>query len=160
MSPSFWVNLTPMAIYSPLIDFKHDTCFAKSLQSCMTLCDPMDCSQPGSSAHGILQARISEWVAISSSGEPSQPRDQTCICKHVLYRISYINITAFQSSELEPVKQQLIGIYHFCYFSLVKFTDTDSASHIKIITRNKQQITGWEIGNTLFWFGRIHSTPS
>ena len=35
-------------------------------QSCLTLCDPMDCSPPGSSVHGILQARILEWVAISS----------------------------------------------------------------------------------------------
>ena len=40
--------------------------FAKSLQSCPTLCDPMDYSLPGSSVHGILQARILEWVAISS----------------------------------------------------------------------------------------------
>ena len=36
---------------------------AKSLQSCLTLCHPMDCSLPGSSVHGILQARILEWVA-------------------------------------------------------------------------------------------------
>ena len=36
-------------------------------QSCLTLCDPMDCSSPGSSVHGILQARILEWVATSFS---------------------------------------------------------------------------------------------
>ena len=36
-------------------------------QSCLTLCDPMDCSLPGSSVHGILQARTLEWVAISFS---------------------------------------------------------------------------------------------
>ena len=40
---------------------------AKSLQSCPTLCDPLDGSPPGSSVHGILQARTLEWVAISSS---------------------------------------------------------------------------------------------
>ena len=40
---------------------------AKSLQSCPTLCDPMDCSPPGFSIHGILQARTLEWVAISFS---------------------------------------------------------------------------------------------
>ena len=40
---------------------------AKSLQSCLTLCDPMDSSPPGSSVHGLLQARILEWVAISFS---------------------------------------------------------------------------------------------
>ena len=44
-------------------------------QSCPTLCDPMDCSLPGSSIHGILQARILEWVAISFSRGSSQPRD-------------------------------------------------------------------------------------
>ena len=50
---------------------------AKSLESCPTLCDPMDHSLPGSSVCGILQARILEWVAISSSRGSSQPRDQT-----------------------------------------------------------------------------------
>ena len=48
-------------------------------QSCPTLCVPMDCSPPGSSVHGIFQARILEWVAISSSRGSSQVRDQTCI---------------------------------------------------------------------------------
>ena len=46
-------------------------------QSCPTLCDPVDCSPPSSSVHGILQARILEWVAISFSRGSSQPRDQT-----------------------------------------------------------------------------------
>ena len=46
-------------------------------QSCLTLCDPMDCSWPGSSHHGILQARILEWVAISFSRGSSWSRDQT-----------------------------------------------------------------------------------
>ena len=41
---------------------------AKSLPSCPTLCDPVDCSPPGSSVHRILQARILEWVAVASSG--------------------------------------------------------------------------------------------
>ena len=40
---------------------------AQSLQSCLTLCDPMDCSPPGSSVHAIFQARILEWVAMPSS---------------------------------------------------------------------------------------------
>ena len=44
---------------------------AKSLQSCLTLCDPMDCSPPGSSVHGILQARTQDWVAMPSSRESS-----------------------------------------------------------------------------------------
>ena len=44
-------------------------------QSCLTLCDPMDCNPPGSFVHGILQARIPEWVAIPISGGSSWPRD-------------------------------------------------------------------------------------
>ena len=52
---------------------------AKSLQSCPALCDPMDNSLPGSSVHGILQARILEWVAVPSSRGSSWPRDQTHI---------------------------------------------------------------------------------
>ena len=46
-------------------------------QSCLTLCDSMDCNLPGSSIHGIFQARVLEWVAISSSRGSSQPRDWT-----------------------------------------------------------------------------------
>ena len=46
-------------------------------QSCLTLCDPMDCSPPGSSIHGISKARVLEWVAISFSRGSSQPRDRT-----------------------------------------------------------------------------------
>ena len=57
-------------------------------QSCSTLCDPMDCSLPGSSVHGILQARILEWVVMHFSRGSSQPRDQTfhsCIGRRILY---------------------------------------------------------------------------
>ena len=46
-------------------------------QSCLTLCNSLDCSPPGSSVHGILQAGILEWVAISFSRGSSQPRDRT-----------------------------------------------------------------------------------
>ena len=48
-------------------------------QSCLTVCAPMDYSLPGSSVHGILQARILEWFAISFSRGSSQPRDQTWV---------------------------------------------------------------------------------
>ena len=48
-------------------------------QSGPTLCDPVDCSLPGSSVHGILQARILEWVAVFFSRISSQPRDRTWV---------------------------------------------------------------------------------
>ena len=50
-------------------------CACPVAQSCLTLCIPMDCSPLGSSVHGILQARILEWVAMPSSRGSSQPRD-------------------------------------------------------------------------------------
>ena len=50
-------------------------------QSCPTLCDPVDYSLLGSSVHGILQARVLEWVAISFSRGSSQPRDQTRVSR-------------------------------------------------------------------------------
>ena len=84
-----------------LVLIKYDICFqcqlkiyllvhSKLLQSCLTLCDPMDCSLPGSSVHGIVQARILEWVAISSSRESSQPMNQT----HTSY-VSFIGRQVF-----------------------------------------------------------------
>ena len=48
-------------------------------QLCPTLCDPVDCNLPGSSVHGILQAKILEWIAISFSRGSSQPRDRTLV---------------------------------------------------------------------------------
>ena len=64
---------------------------AQLLQSYLILCDPMDCNPPGSSVHGIFQARILEWVAIPFSRGSFQLRDQThlsyvsCIGRQVLY---------------------------------------------------------------------------
>ena len=46
-------------------------------QLCPTLCNPIDCSPPGSSVHGILQARILEWIAMASPRGSSRPRDRT-----------------------------------------------------------------------------------
>ena len=61
-------------------------------QLCPTLCDPTNCSPPGSSVHGILQARILEWIAISFSRGSSWSRDQTpglLHCREILYHLSY-----------------------------------------------------------------------
>ena len=61
---------------------------AQSLQPCLTLCDPLAWSPPGSSVHGILQARTLEWAAIPSSSGSCQLRDRTrvfCDCRQILY---------------------------------------------------------------------------
>ena len=57
-------------------------------QLCLTLCDPMDCSLPGSSVHGIFQAKILEQVAISYSRGSSQPKGPACVSyigRQILY---------------------------------------------------------------------------
>ena len=54
-------------------------CMCVCAQSCLTLCDSMDCNPPGSSIHGVLQVRILEWVAIPISRGSSWPRDPTCV---------------------------------------------------------------------------------
>ena len=53
----------------------------KIAQLCLTLCDPMDCSLSGSSIHGIFQARVLEWIAISFSRGSSRPRNRTRVSR-------------------------------------------------------------------------------
>ena len=60
--------------------------FSRSFMS--DSCDPIDCSLPGSSVHGIPQARLLEWVAMPSSRVSSRPRDGTCIGRWVLYHLT------------------------------------------------------------------------
>jgi len=82
-SGSSWDGVLSLILYVTLIKSSYKAsltlwpvlCCAKSLQLCLTLCNSMDCSPPGFSVHGILQARILEWVAVPSSRESSQSRD-------------------------------------------------------------------------------------
>ena len=76
---------------------RHPGCpHACQVASCLTLCDPMDTSPPGSSVRGILQARILEWVAIPFSRGSSRPRDGTrvsyvsCVGRRVLYHCRHL----------------------------------------------------------------------
>ena len=69
---------------------------AKSIQSCLTLCNPMDWSPPGSSVYGILQARILEWVAMPSSRGSSWPRDRNWVSSvSCIGRLSFLFSFAF-----------------------------------------------------------------
>ena len=71
-------------------------------QSCPILSDPVDCSPPGSSVHGILRARVLEWIAISFSRGSSQPRDPTRVSRIAGRRFNLwatINALAFLKKE-------------------------------------------------------------
>ena len=59
-------------------------------QSCLTLCDPIGCSPPGSSVHGILQMRILEWVAISSLREAQELNPGLLPFGQILYPLSHL----------------------------------------------------------------------
>ena len=56
-------------LLSEMVTYVHQEIYVLVAQSCLTLCDPIDCSSLGSSVHGVLQSRIMEWVAISFSKE-------------------------------------------------------------------------------------------
>ena len=77
---AFWLqSLYTQALQSPAQTPNKRCVCAPSLQSCLTLCDPMNCSPPGSSVHGILQARIPEWLAMPFSMGFSWLRDGTWV---------------------------------------------------------------------------------
>ena len=74
-------------------------------ESCSTLCEPMDCSLPGSTTHGIFQARILEWVAIFFSRGSSQSRDWT-----------QVSCTA---GTLYPLSHQgSLNLFHFLFWTV------------------------------------------
>ena len=85
---------------------------AKSLQSCPTLCDPMDCSLPGSSVHGICQARVLEWGAITFSMQYS------------------VNITFICTGK----QQQKNCVTHFiAIFTLLRWSGTWNQTYIQYV---------------------------
>ena len=66
---------------------------AKSFQSCLTLCRPVDWSPPGSSVHGSLQARMLEWVAMPSSRRSSLSSDRTCVSHFLHWQASSLALS-------------------------------------------------------------------
>ena len=82
------------AVFSHIVGTITSICVvirSKVVQSCPTVCNPMDCSLPGSSVHGIFQARVLEWAAISSPGDlPDQELNLGLPhCRQMLYHLSH-----------------------------------------------------------------------
>ena len=89
-------------------------CDVWSLSCVRLFCDPMDCSLPGSSVHGILQARILEWVAIPFSRGSSRPKDQTqvsCIAGRFFTiratRETQINYNSFLKRKKKSIRKNI-----------------------------------------------------
>ena len=81
---------------------------AKVLQSCPILCDPMDCSPPGSCPQGIIQARILEWVVVFSSRGSSQPRDGT----HLFFVFPVLAGRFFATNATWEALISFLGLYY------------------------------------------------
>ena len=97
--------------------YRHTHVYEKKVlaaQSCLTLCDPRDCSLPDSSVHGILQARILEWVAILFSRGSSQPRDQS--------QVSYIADRLFTNWTIREVPYMYVCTCIYTYMCVCILT--------------------------------------
>ena len=100
-------------------------------QSCPTLCDPMDSSQPSSSVHGIFQARILEWVTISFSRRSSWPRDRTRVSRIVGRRFTIWATWIIQSikkkkkSNYQNIQEEVILPNSYCETKITFITKPD-----------------------------------
>ena len=102
--PYPWDTVRPVCVY-------RSDCVT---QSCLTLCDPMDCSPPGSSVHGILPARILQWVAIPFCRRSSWSRDWTwvsCIAGR------FFTIWATREALVRPMFISKVCVCRGCFYS-------------------------------------------
>ena len=120
---------------------------AKSLQSCLTLCNPVDHSLPGSSIHGILEARILEWVAMEwvvmpSSRGSSRPRDQTHVSCLLHWQASSLPLVppGRPSAELEcsflrsPSSISRLGFLVLCFLTTVTLVTNEIIVTVCLMT--------------------------
>ena len=95
---------------------------AKLLQSCLTLCDPMKCGWPGSSLHGIVQARTLEWIAVTISRGSSWPESQnnisyfSCIGSQVLYTTSSDMVISYYIMKILKTYNECFCLNWFLFF--------------------------------------------
>ena len=112
--------------------------WAQLLQPCLTLCDPMDYSPPGSSVYGILQARILEWVAMPSPMESSQPRDWTHVSMSPALAVRFFTTSATRDTQVHySYDNVLYVIKHPLSLYIVAWIVCMILSVISIISRLK-----------------------
>ena len=144
------------------------------LQSCLTLCDPMNCSPPRSSVHGILQARTLEWVATPSSRGSFWPRDWiwvsyvSCIGRWVFFFYHQRHLGSTILKQLNAYTHtpthglRLIHLYiysnkkHMLYFKTITLPPQNRKSGF--LTLQSQDIRIW--GKSQIWWNAYKLTPS
>ena len=133
------------------------------VQSCLTLCDPMDHSPPDPSVHGILQARILERAAISSSRESFRPRDWTCVScidRQILYHWATWKCLILYYYHLKNYFRQEVWFHLIQFPSLwalnekqgphcVQVAETASLPNIKVIVSCSNSQQKWILGSVL-----------
>ena len=125
-----------LELYQPWMQCVH----VKLIQSCLTLCNPMDCSPPGSSVHGIFQARLLEWVAMPSSRGSSLSRDRTrvsCMGKQIPYHWRHLDSCSVGSLSVPRVCSW--SSYHQLCVNLL-FSPRTQFSQITFLTRFSRDI--------------------
>ena len=123
----------------------------KSLQWCLTLCNPMDCSLSGSSVHGILQASILEWVAMPSSRGSFRPRDQILISMSPALAGGFFTISATWDDVQNSGKN--------CYWLIINIKNTIQ-EHLN--ARDAQGKGKWGVGEMGVWAEEawsVHALP-
>ena len=115
-------------------------------QSCPTLCHPVDFSSPGSSVHGIPQARTLEWVAISFSTGSSRPKDRTWV--------SYIAGGFFTVWPTREALMTLVNLHYLLKGPISKYNHTGGSGLWLWISKDTIQSV-----ILLFWFSREARNP-
>ena len=127
-------------------------------QSCPVLCDPMDCSPPGSSVHGILQARIPEWAAMPSSRGSSQPRDQTqvsCTGKWIFYHwTTWKPGCCYSHKELQNAYFKHVSMNPWSCHSLSR--TSDSSGYQEVIGKLEHLFCA-SLQSLLIWFTELRT---
>ena len=84
------------------------SCSGLVAQSCPALCNPLDCSSPGSSVHGIFQARILKWVATSSSRGFSRPRLNSHLLCFLHWQVDSLFLSSFSGIRLKDIPREAL----------------------------------------------------
>ena len=125
--------------------------------SCLTLWDPADCSLPGSFVHGILQAGILEWVAISFSRQSSRPRGPSCILCLLHWQVDYHWATwETHKNNLPPPK---LSSYSFVWCEYLQSILKYFKEYVTILSTLLTMLYPWRRkwwSTTVFLSGKFH----
>ena len=133
-----------LPFYNPIYPLAAAAAAAKSLQLCPTLSDPMDCSPPGSSIHGIVQARVLEWGAIAFSVSPRSIPEPSPQCRVTINLFSISKILLFWECYMH-----IFFKISFCSFRITPMKPLLVAAHDTVHIFLSLSCVSWYGGTTL-----------